>query len=66
MMMSCLCDVHAMQTPMMSCDICHMGWEWDTNHNDAMLMWFALYGNPNDIMLGMCNSCMHAWQKVNK
>ena len=45
MMMSCLCGVHAMQTPMMPCHIIATWWEWNVNPNDVMPMWFTSHAN---------------------
>ena len=53
MMTSCLHGVHTMQTPMTSCHISYMWQEWNVNHNDIILMCFALYVVSNDIMSGM-------------
>ena len=60
MMTSCLHGAHAMLTPMTSCHVSHMWWEWNTNP-DVMLMWFTLYVNSNDIMMGMHNMSMCTW-----
>ena len=49
-----------MQTPMTSCHIIPMWYKWNVgvNANDIMMTWFALYMNPSDITLGMCDACM--------
>ena len=41
---------------MMSCHIIPTWHEWNMNADDTMMMWFALYANPSDVMLGMCDS----------
>ena len=62
MMTSCLHGVQTMQTPMISCHVSCIWWEWNVNANDVILTWFASHANPNDVTSGMHDSCVHAWQ----
>ena len=56
MMMSCLCGVQTTQTQMMSCHVSCTQHEWNANPNDVYTLL-----NPNDVTLGICVTCMHAW-----
>ena len=47
---------------MMSCHRSNTWWEWNTNPNDIMMIWFALYATTNDVMLGMCSMLALTWQ----
>ena len=46
---------------MMSCHIIPTWHEWNVNADDIMMTWFALYVNPSDVTLGMCDECVCAW-----
>ena len=52
-----------MQTPMTSCQIIPMQHKWNTNADDIIMTWFALYVNHVTSHLA-CASCRHmhgAW-----
>ena len=46
---------------MTSCHLIPTWHEWNVNADDVMMMWFALYVNPSDVMSGMHDMHACAW-----
>ena len=65
MMMSCIHHAHV-KTPMMSCHLIPTWHKWNANANDIMMIWFELYANTSDIMLGMHDMHTCAWHMCSK